>query len=78
MKVSVLVGGQMISDNTILAQEGLHYMKNCQYGPNRRAALKLNMSKAYDRVDGDFWRPLCERWVLRRSGLHGLWDACHR
>lgn len=57
------VVGQMISYNTILAQEALHYMKNCRYGPNRTAVLKLDICKAYDRVEWGFLEA-----IMRKAG----------
>ncbi|KAF7152275.1 hypothetical protein RHSIM_Rhsim01G0011900 [Rhododendron simsii] len=72
------VRGRVISDNTILVQEVLHYMKNCRYGNNRSVALKLDMSKAYDRVEWGFMEA-----IMRKMGFDEIWikwimDAYHR
>lgn len=43
--------GKMITDNILMAFETFHYMKHHQSGKTGFMALKLDMSKAYDRVE---------------------------
>jgi hypothetical protein len=51
---SAFVPGRMISDNTILAYEMSHFMRRKRNGKDVFMALKLDMSKAYDRVEWPF------------------------
>ncbi|XP_031124298.1 uncharacterized protein LOC116027009 [Ipomoea triloba] len=45
------VPGRLISDNLLLAYEIQHYLKRKSQGNNGMMGLKLDMSKAYDRVN---------------------------
>jgi hypothetical protein len=48
---SAFVSGHLIKDNVLLAYELTHYMQTKNKGVDSYAALKLDMSKAYDRVE---------------------------
>ncbi|KAL6144357.1 hypothetical protein ACLB2K_055051 [Fragaria x ananassa] len=50
----VFVPGRQISDNSLLAFEISHFRKRCFGGGQGYGALKLDMSKAYDRVEWPF------------------------
>ncbi|KAL6219594.1 hypothetical protein ACLB2K_007353 [Fragaria x ananassa] len=62
------VPGRLISDNSLLAFEIAHHMKNRRSGKKGYCALKLDMSKAYDRVEWLFLEV-----VLRRLGFCEIW-----
>ncbi|XP_074293073.1 secreted RxLR effector protein 78-like [Silene latifolia] len=57
----------MISDNILITFEMFHYMKNSR-GGGGHMALKLDMAKAYDRVEWVFLRR-----VLFTMGFDGGW-----
>lgn len=51
---SAFVSGCMITDNVLLAFEALHYMKNKRGSGLTHLATKLDISKAYDRVEWSY------------------------
>ena len=57
-----------ISDNILVAFESLHHMKTKKRGKEGFMAMKLDMSKAYDRVEWIFLEQL-----MRKMGFHGRW-----
>ena len=65
---SAFILGRMISDNVIMAFEVLHYLKNLGAGTNFQMVAKLDMSKAYDRVEWNFLQP-----ILLKLGFHRHW-----
>ena len=53
---SVFVPNRLITDNNTVAFEVLHRMRNKRTGRKRQMAIKLDISKAYDRVEWSFLR----------------------
>ena len=66
---SAFAKDRLISNNIMVAFETLHHMKNHRSGRHGFMALKLDMSKAYDRVEWVIWRTLWREWVFALGGL---------
>ncbi|KAL9675836.1 hypothetical protein QQ045_004044 [Rhodiola kirilowii] len=65
---SAFIPGRQISDNILLAHEVLHYIKTRRKQKKGYFSLKIDMSKAYDRVE---WGYLEE--VQRKMGFPNRW-----
>ena len=67
---------RLISDNIMVAFETLHYMMNYCLGNIGYMALKLDMSKAYDRVEWQYMEKVMEKmgfdavWIKLIDGVH--------
>ncbi|XP_073138031.1 uncharacterized protein [Henckelia pumila] len=52
--ISAFVPGRLIIDNILLGFEALHWIRSRKTGKKGFAALNLDMSKAYDRIEWNF------------------------
>ena len=59
---------RLITDNTTVAFEMLHRMRNRRKGKTSHMAVKLDISKAYDRVEWKFLRR-----IMLKMGLPKQW-----
>lgn len=67
---AAFVAGRSITDNVIAAFEVIHYMKRKNRGNKRDVALKIDINKAYDRINlGIFGKKSCCASAFTTSGF---------
>uniref|UniRef100_A0A803Q1A0 Reverse transcriptase domain-containing protein n=1 Tax=Cannabis sativa TaxID=3483 RepID=A0A803Q1A0_CANSA len=59
---SAFLKGHLISDNILMAQEILHSINNKKQGRESWMAVKLDMAKAFDRVEWKFLHKMMEKF----------------
>jgi hypothetical protein len=65
---SSFVPGRLIQDNAVIAFESFHKIQHCKNPRNTHCAYKLDLSKAYDRVDWTFLEEM-----MKKMGFSSKW-----
>jgi len=65
---NAFVSERLITDNVLVAHELMNHIHRKRKGKDGEMALKLDMSKAYDRVE---WR--CLQQIMEKLGFHARW-----
>ncbi|KAB2632374.1 hypothetical protein D8674_028621 [Pyrus ussuriensis x Pyrus communis] len=69
---SAFIPGRLISNNCLVASEIEHYMHRKNNGWNRMMALKLDISKAYDRIEWSFFDQIMKRLGFAEEWIHWI------
>ncbi|KAK9989340.1 hypothetical protein SO802_029579 [Lithocarpus litseifolius] len=67
---SAFLSERLITDNILVAFEVMHYLEHKKEGKESYMAIKLDMSKAYDRVEWSFVEK-----IMKKLGFHDKWIA---
>ena len=67
---SAFVSGRSICDNVLAAFEVIHYKKHWMKGKRTNAALKIDINKAYDKINRRYLEAM-----MRRLGFHSHFIA---
>ena len=69
---SAFILGRMITNNIMIAHEVNHYLKRKRQGKHGFLALKMDKSKAYDRIEWQFLKGMLLKLGFHKSWVHKL------
>lgn len=69
------VGGRQISDNILVAHKVMHALKNRRYGKKGWFAVKLDMAKAYDRLEWSFVEAVMVKFGFDRKWIQWVMEC---
>ncbi|XP_061993946.1 uncharacterized protein LOC133711884 [Rosa rugosa] len=72
---SAFIPGRLITDNILVANEMAHFVHNKREGAEGFMALKLDLSKAYDRMEWEFLRRVMNRFGFAQSWIDMIQDV---
>jgi hypothetical protein len=72
---SAFVPRRLITENALIAFECLHFIEHNKNATNNLCAYKLDLSKAYDRVDWGFLRKSMERLGFTHRWINGIMEC---
>lgn len=64
---SAFIEGRLLTDNALIAFEVNHYIRRRTQGKNGIVGLKIDISKAYDRLEWGFLRDMMEKFGFREA-----------
>lgn len=72
---NAFVPGRHMDDNILVAHELTHIINKQRRGPKQLAALKLDMSKAYDRVSWVFLSRVLRAYGFPEHWVNMIWEC---
>lgn len=69
---SAFIPGRMITDNALIAFECFHKIQHSKVAQNTHCAYKLDLAKAYDRVDWQFLEGILGRYGFSKKWINWI------